>query len=72
VGVLIGRSSVFVSSFFLLFAALVLNDWLRERLNPKCSRCGTMNGEEARFCSQCGAPLSGDSGLPRLVIREEH
>ncbi len=31
---------------------------------PACARCGQANPDEARFCSQCGAPVSGDSPVP--------
>jgi hypothetical protein len=26
-----------------------------------CTRCGTRNVDEAKFCSKCGAPVSGDA-----------
>lgn len=27
-----------------------------------CGKCGTQNPEDVKFCTQCGAPISADSG----------
>jgi pSer/pThr/pTyr-binding forkhead associated (FHA) protein len=38
-----------------------------------CTRCGHPNKEEARFCSNCGAPLHEDTtmGIAPLEVEEE-
>src|SRR3954454_17887256 len=31
---------------------------------PYCSQCGSQNADNARFCSQCGTPLTAPQGDP--------
>ncbi|MBK5289219.1 MAG: zinc ribbon domain-containing protein, partial [Acidimicrobiia bacterium] len=36
-------------------------------LAPKCSGCGADLGPNARFCDQCGTPVTGSTSAPPVA-----
>ncbi len=39
---------------------------------PHCPSCGVQSSEQARFCSQCGAPLQGQAGPGAAAPHGKH